>query len=188
MGPVLGLGTMDQVVPFHDSARVVTTTRPPPFLIRYEPTAVQAVAEVQETLPRPLVAGPGLGLGTMVQVVPFQDSMSVLGWPVLVMYDPTAVQLLAETQETPLRSFVSWRWDAALGLGTTVQVVPFQDSTRVFDAIPAPVSLPTAVQSLADTQETSLRLLMDLGLRLGTMDQVVPFQDSMNVLDGPPVV
>ena len=125
---------MDQVVPFHDSARVVTTTRPPPFLIRYEPTAVQAVAEVQETLPRPLVAGPGLGLGTMVQVVPFQDS------------------------------------------------------TRVFDAIPAPVSLPTAVQSLADTQETSLRLLMDLGLRLGTMDQVVPFQDSMSVLDGPFVV
>jgi hypothetical protein len=149
---------------------------------------VQAVAEVQETLPRPLVAGPGLGLGTMVQVVPFQDSMSVLGRPVLVMYEPTAVQSLAETQETPMRSFMPLRWGAALGLGTTVQVVPFQDSTRVFGAVPASESLPTAAQSLADTQETSLRPLIDLGLRLGTMDQVVPFQDSMNVLDGPPVV
>ena len=83
-GSGLGLGTMDQVVPFHDSTMVFTTTLPPPFLLREEPTAVHAVGEVQETPRRTLAEGSGLGLGTMDQVVPFQDSMSVFDPPVLV--------------------------------------------------------------------------------------------------------
>jgi hypothetical protein len=85
---------------------------------------VQAFAEGQETLLRKVsLLGAGLGLGTTVHLVPFQDSMSVVatGKPKF----PTAVQALAETQEMPSRMAIG-----LLGLGTIDHVVPFQDSMR----------------------------------------------------------
>jgi len=94
------------------------------------------------------------------------------------------VQAAAETQETAWSSFTPRLWGAALGLGTLAQVEPFQDKIRVLGPIPMLESLPTAVQSLTETQETPSRLLINRGLGLGTIDQVVPFQDSMSVLDG----
>src|SRR6266568_4424045 len=69
----LRLGTTDQVVPFHDSIRVLSR----PLTLRL-PTAVHAVAETHDTSVRQLPVALGLGLGTTDQLVPFQDSMSVL--------------------------------------------------------------------------------------------------------------
>jgi hypothetical protein len=48
-----GLGTTDQLLPFQDSARVCWAGGARP-VSKYEPTAVQAVAEVQETPDREL--------------------------------------------------------------------------------------------------------------------------------------
>jgi len=84
------------------------------------------------------------------------------------------VQVFAEGQETLLRK-VSLL-GAGLGLGTTVHLVPFQDSIRAADT--GKPKSPTAVQALAETQEMPSRMAMGL-LGLGTIDHVVPFQASM---------
>ena len=120
--------------------------------------------------------GPGLALGATDQLVPSQDWMRVLKRPNLFSWTPTAVQVVAEVQDTPERSV---EMDPGWGLGTTDQLVPFQDSMRV---LPAPLLLPTAMHAAAEVQDTLLRLSLDPGLGLGTTDQVVPFQDSMTVL------
>ena len=69
--PGLGLGTWDQLVPFHDSMRVLLKR-----LVPCSPTAVHAAADTHDTLVRGLL-NPGLGLGTTDHVVPFQDSTRV---------------------------------------------------------------------------------------------------------------
>ena len=99
-----------------DSIRVLETPRMRPL-----PTAVHAVAEIQDTPPRPKIPIPGLG--TTDQLMPSQDSITV---PEPLR--PTAVHTVAETQDTPERPLS----DAGLGLGRTDQLVPSQDSIRVF--------------------------------------------------------
>ena len=71
--PLLGLGTIDQLVPFQDSISVWSRLLP----LRYEPTAVQELDERQATPPRPLLTVPMLGLGTIDQLVPSKDSIRV---------------------------------------------------------------------------------------------------------------
>jgi hypothetical protein len=70
------------------------------------------------------------GLGTTDHAVPFQDSIRGRARR-FVVYIPTAVQALAEMQETPRRMSRSWA-GLGLGLGSIDQAVPFQDSIRVF--------------------------------------------------------
>jgi hypothetical protein len=75
---------MDQEVPFHASARENRGVNEPAGFW-YQPTAVQAVAEVHETLDRTLSSAPGWsGVGWMDQEVPFQISARVLGAVVLL--------------------------------------------------------------------------------------------------------
>jgi hypothetical protein len=58
-----------------------------------------------------------------------------------------------------------------LGLGTTDQPVPFQDSISVLVALP--LVLPTAVHAVAETHDTpSSSLYACAGLGLGTTDQI----------------
>jgi hypothetical protein len=174
----LGLGTTVQAVPFQDSMRVL--------LLSPSPTAVHARAETQDTPLRPTVreGDPGLGLGTMVQAVPFQDSMRVLSATPLDPPDPpTAVHTCAETQETLLSRSNGWA-AGRLGLGTTLQAVPFQDSMRVFWTVWLDWKPPTAVHACAEAQDTLSRMLTaDAGpaLGLGTTVHLVPFQVSTNV-------
>src|SRR5215469_13576152 len=97
------------------------------------------------------------GLGTMAHRVPFQDSIRVLTAFWLGLKLPTAVQDRAETQDTPLSE--SKEPCGALGLGTMVHRVPFQDSMRVLAAAPEAWKFPTAVQDRAETQETALSSL-----------------------------
>jgi hypothetical protein len=62
---------------------------------------VHAVGEIQDTPKKTLLAvpDPGLGLGTIDQLVPSQDSIKV---PELLLL-PAAVHAVAETQDTPKR-------------------------------------------------------------------------------------
>jgi hypothetical protein len=69
--PLFGLVTIDHEAPFQDSTSVSRT----PLGLRWEPTAVQTVAELHET-PASLL-WPAFGLDTVDQVVPFQDTTSV---------------------------------------------------------------------------------------------------------------
>ena len=86
LAPVtFGLGTVDQVVPFHDSMKV--ESEPPTY-----PTAVQLFALGHETPWRNI---PSERFCVTDQAVPFQDSARS-GYP-------TAVQLVTLGQETPRR-------------------------------------------------------------------------------------
>jgi hypothetical protein len=173
--PRLGLGTTDQLAPFHDSIRVLVVLAP--LGEGLAPVAVQAVADGQDTLAREPVPG----LGTTDQLAPFQDSIRVL--LVLAPEKPTAVHSVAETHDTPSRTLT---WIDGLGLGTTDQLAPFHDSIRVL-LVPAPVpEEPTAVQTFAETHDTLASELSDPGLGLGTTDQLAPFHDSIRVAIAPP--
>src|SRR5260370_15035164 len=75
------------------------------------PTAQTSLVETAAT-PRRLSFAPALGLGTTLQALPFQCSVSVC-W----LASPTAQTSLAEMVVTPLSSFC----DPGPGLGTTLQ-------------------------------------------------------------------
>src|SRR5271165_4856095 len=95
----LGLGTTDQVFPFHDSMRV----RSSPVSVEYWPTAAQAVSLIHDTSRSGSEPKPGLGLGTNDQKVPFHDSTKVRGsgdGPP-VNHEPTVTQLDALMHDTP---------------------------------------------------------------------------------------
>jgi hypothetical protein len=67
------------------------------------PTAVHAVDERHETPYRTLgCASGGFGVGCTAHVEPFHRSTSACGAPELSLYDPTATQLEADEQETPI--------------------------------------------------------------------------------------
>ena len=165
-----GLVTTFQVLPFHDSARVLVSVP-----VKSSPTATHAVVVAQDTPFSSLSWVLGLGLVTTFQVLPFQDSTRVSGTE--PKYRPTAVQWLALTQDTPFRKLP----EPLAGLVTVAQVVPFQRSARVTSALPLS-SKPTATQKVALTQDTPSRLFTELlGLGLDAMDQVEPFQVSISV-------
>jgi hypothetical protein len=86
---------------------------------------------------------------------------------------PTATHDLADEHCRPERP----PYDPGVGLGTTDQEVPSQDSTKVLLA-----SSPTATHEMADTQNTLLKAPC-LGVRVGpgAIDQEVPSQDSIKV-------
>src|SRR5258706_5102357 len=87
------------------------------------------------------VAPAGFGLVATDQLVPFHCSTRVFG-AAAVPEPPTAKQLVALGQETPLSSLIS----APMGFGlvSTDQVVPFQRSTSVVWSV-----YPTAMQFVA---------------------------------------
>src|SRR6266498_1758857 len=98
----------------------------------------------------------------MAHAVPFQCSTSVLCWWTLVCsfsYIPTAQTLFGETTVT-LRSWLL-ALDAVLmfGLGTSLQVLPFQWSVNVTSAPVEAVVDPTAQASVGEIARTESRLL-----------------------------
>jgi hypothetical protein len=119
---MVGLGTIDQAVPFHCSTRVWPVDA-------IEPTATQTETEAHETAsrvgPEPLV----VGLGAIDQAVPFHCSMSDCPERPL---GPTAKHAEAEAHETPLsESPFSAGVALVFGLDTIDQAVPFHCSIRV---------------------------------------------------------
>jgi hypothetical protein len=81
------------VLPFQCSAGLLADV---------DATAVHAVAEVHDTLPRPAAAEPvGFGVFWIVQLEPFQASASVTNAPELFFAVPVAMQADADVHETP---------------------------------------------------------------------------------------
>src|SRR5215472_14159792 len=141
---------------------------------------MQASAATHDTPLRPPPIA-GLGLGTTDQRVPFQDSITVLNAVPLGETAPTAVHASAETHDTPFRSLPV---PARLGVRTTDQRVPFQDSARVPPG--PPCVKPTAMQAAAEAQDTATsRLSPRPELGLCTSDQRVPSQRSARVTIAP---
>ena len=110
----------------------------------YQPTAVQEVADVQDTpvswLPCVVL---GLGVGWTVQAEPSHASATVPSSKLLLATSPTASQELAVMQETLAREVLT-----GPGTAWAVHEVPFHATAAgpVFVA-------PTASQEVADRQE-----------------------------------
>src|SRR5260370_1247150 len=79
----LGLGTWVQVVPFQCPGSVWCGWGKPGGKVRPPAPASVAAGEVPATSPLMRPGAPGLGLGTCVQVVPFQCSINVRAPPTL---------------------------------------------------------------------------------------------------------
>jgi hypothetical protein len=103
---------------------------------------VQVVAVVQETLVRWLTTpSVGLGVGSIVHALPSQCSARVRSGPVLTVQYPTAVQSLADVQDT----LDSWPplFPAGRGTAWLVQAVPFHLSASA-EGLLEPCESPTA--------------------------------------------
>jgi hypothetical protein len=116
------VGSIAHLFPFQASASPRLACVPLPACSTESPTAVHAVADVQDTATRSLLRAPvGLGVGSIAHVFPFQASASVPPRP-----PPTAVHAVAEVHDTEER-------DAPFGVavGSIVHVFPFQASASV---------------------------------------------------------
>lgn len=141
-----GIDSTVQLVPSHLSAMTA-----PALLF---PTAVQALVEVQETAFR---NAPGLldvGVGWMLQLVPFQVSVSVpTGLPELSKAGPTATQAEGDVHETPPKTLKGV--PGGLGVGVIRHAVPSQSSASGPLALPkGSVAWPTAMQAEDDLHDT----------------------------------
>ena len=115
------------------------------------------------------------GLGTMLQAWPFQRMVRVLKAQLPgTLWLPTAQAFPAERVLTPSR----WFWALTLGLGTTLQALPFQRSVRVRLPLLELVN-PTAQALLAEVASTSRSSPPPDGSGLGEMLQAAPFQRSI---------
>ena len=74
-----------------------------------------------------------LGLGTIDQADPFQDSIRVCAWALAPVRPPTATQAEGLLHDTALKALS--KVDDVSGLGTIDQADPFQDSIRVWGGV-----------------------------------------------------
>src|SRR5690349_20300994 len=173
--PPAGAGTcwMDHDVPSHRSARGDVLSR----LSRQDPTAVQAVAEVHDTLEKPPAAAPaGSGTGWMDHEAPSHRSASGPGSPEAMSPNPTAMQLLAEVHDMPSSPLLP-----RTAGGRMDHEVPFHTSASgAAGGVPA---IPAATQEPAEAQDTAARMLSrGRGtLRVRWTDHEVPFHRSARV-------
>jgi hypothetical protein len=179
-----GVGWMAQVVPFQRSTRVVV----PEFDVAFRfPAAVQPAGVVHDTAARTPPGG-GLGVGWMVQFVPFHRSASVpMGLPALSVWAPTAVQNEGEVQDTPARKLPA----APVGVGTgriCHRVPSHRSATSPVGKPELSKDVPTAMQNVLAVQETPNRAVpgAPAGLGVGWMVQFVPFHCSARVAVGLP--
>lgn len=113
----LGLDTIDHDDPVHRSVSVRTVAR----VGAYSPPAKQPERVGHDTACNALVVPEGLGLGLIAHCLPFQCSMSVSCAPDVEMDPPTAKQVEAAAQETP----VSVAPCPGVGLGIGNHAAPF---------------------------------------------------------------
>src|ERR1700722_8712526 len=119
----LGEDSIDHVVPLRFSTNVVTGFEPS----SEPPTAMQFLAEVQDTPERLLPCAPeGFGVVSMDQAVPLNTSASVTWVPGLLLYTPTAVQALDEVHDTAKKALP--RTPGILGSFSIDHLLPFHSS------------------------------------------------------------
>jgi hypothetical protein len=127
---------------------------------------VHALADVQDTESRVLLSPPTGGVGTTVQVLPFQDSASA------APDDPVAMQAVALTQDTATRVPLT------LGMGMTVHAVPSQASASGLGC--GLRRMPTATHDDRDVQDTADSPPFPTAAVIWVV-HVLPFQRSMPV-------
>jgi hypothetical protein len=168
----LGVFWISQVLPFQDSARLTGVLK----LLAEGPAATHLAADGQETVAKKLNdASARLGVCWIAHWAPFHRSASVTKVPELFPYPPTALQLAADVQATPLRKLNSA--PEGFGVGWMLHLVPFQCSAKVPEFEP-----PTAVHDDAEVHDTPLSPAPPCGgLGVAWIAQVVPFQCSAKV-------
>jgi hypothetical protein len=124
---------------------------------------VHALADVQDTESRVLLSPPAGGVGTTVQVLPFQDSASA------APDDPVAMQAVALTQDTASRV------PPTFGMGMTVHDVPSQASASVLGS--GLRRVPTATHDDRDVQDTAVSAPCRTAAVVWVI-HVLPFQRS----------
>jgi hypothetical protein len=170
-----------QLAPFHCSANTLSD-RNAPVAVEKPPTAMHAVAEVQETLVNSLnVSRARLGAGFSAQLVPFHWATTLVQRLVAPLRDlPTAMQEVAEAHETA--SNVAFAEPVGFGVLCTVQAAPSHRSASVTFTEPGPSKLPTAVQAVGEVQDTAFRtpLVFD-GSGTDRLVHLLPFHDSASI-------
>ena len=133
---------------------------------------MQAEADVQATVFRKVNCAPaGLGVGWMLQLVPFHRSARL---PALEF--PAAVHADADVQATPFSSPPPL---AGLGVAWMVHLAPFHLSAKVLALGVKGLEAPVAMHVVADVQATPLRKPLPWGgLGVAWIDQRVPFHRS----------
>ena len=122
----LGVFWMFQPCPFQDSARLTGVLKP----LAEGPAATHPAADGQETAAKKLKdASARLGVCWIAHLAPFHRSASVTKVPELFPYPPTALQLAAAVQATPLRKLNCA--PEGFGAGWTLHLVPFHRSASV---------------------------------------------------------
>jgi hypothetical protein len=117
-------------------------------------------------------------VGWIDQAVPFQDSASV-AVPLVVALDPTAMQDVDKTHETPARELKIT--PAGAGSDSFAHPVPFHMSAK---GLGAP-RVPTAMHALDDVHEIPERLLLTAPVTFGVAwtAHVDPFHASASVTE-----
>jgi hypothetical protein len=118
---------------------------------------------MQDTESRVLLSPPAGGVGTTVQVLPFQDSASA------APDDPVAMQAVALTQDTANRV------PPTFGMGMTVHDVPSQASASVLGS--GLRRVPTATHDDPDVQDTAVSAPCRTAAVVWVI-HVLPFQRS----------
>ena len=178
---------MTQVVPSQRSASA---------LVDEYPTAVHAAGEVHDTAVKALCGAAGLGVAWIAQVVPSQRSASV-DWAYelhdephgkMVAELPTAVQAVAEVQDTPVKALSVT--PARLGVAWMAQLLPFQRSAKVCESPERVSNCPTAMHAEAELHDVACKKLGSAagGLRVAWIAQLLPFQRSAKVCESPELV
>src|SRR6516164_6915411 len=174
-----GVVTMVQFLPFQCSVNGPSS---------WCPTAHTSPAETAATATRPLLpCGLGLGLGTTLQAVPFQCSITAVGCaenppvgtPGPVPTAHTSAGDSAATVPTPPK-----RRCAAV---FRVQLVPFQCRLTFSSLVGLVARNPMAHKSVAESAEIApLLMLTAVKAGLDTMLQLVPSQCSTRAFEDPP--
>jgi hypothetical protein len=163
-----------QVVPSHASARVTIVPA-----ASAKPTAVQAFVLRHETPVSSLSVPEPLGLLCIPHEDPLATSTSDVTTSSALVSEPTAVQTLAATHDTPCRSLPLVA-PAGTGVDSTVHEAPLHRSASGTVCPEESVYEPTAVQASAAVHETadSSLLVALVGVGAGWICQDVPSQTS----------
>src|SRR6516225_1693506 len=174
-----GVLTMVQLLPFQCSVNCPSS---------WCPTAHTSPAETPATATRPLLpCGFGLGLGTTVQLVPSQCSITAVGCAENPPVGTPGPVPTAHTSEGDSAATVTTPPKRRCAAGFRVQLVPFQCRLTFSSLVGLVARNPMAHTSVAESAEIAPLLMLTLvKAGLDTMLQVVPSQCSTRALAAPP--
>jgi hypothetical protein len=182
----LGVGSIDQVKPFHCSINVV-------WLLVWVPTAVQEFSDVHDTPRRDRKASPGVGVACSdhfparssracpMEVECQRSASSSVSRLASTVESPTAVQAVLDVHDVLQRRSPC---EPRAGIRCRVHAVPFQLAAKGTCPIAWEVD-PTAMQTLREVHETPLRPVDVLTLGVRWIDHLDPFQRSASAAPAP---